>query len=397
MYALLLWDILCTNVDSAVSLYQTIIQKNITMQKDTILNIVHTESSCGWGGQEIRILDEAQGMMLAGHSLHILCSAKSKIYHEAMKRQIPTTALPIERKKLKGLFAIKKWLKNHSVDIVNTHSSTDSWLVSLARLLSKKNFSIVRTRHISAPIKATFATRWLYNKGCDFVVTTGERLCQYVIESTGLPENRVKSVPTGVDLERFKEGNKENSREHCGLPQSAYIIGILATLRSWKGHRYLLEAFSQLNLDNSLLLIVGDGPGWDNLKAQAKQLNIEDNVIMTGNQSDVVPWLQSMDLFVLPSYANEGVPQSLMQAMAVGLPVIGTAVGSVDELVKDNSTGLITKTQNTNALIKSIVQFQSQILAEQLSSAGQQHVQEYYSSDVMLANMLNIFHKVRKI
>lgn len=115
------------------------------------LHIVHTEASVGWGGQEIRILSEARGMLARGHKVTLLCPAQARIYAEAQKQGIPVEALPIGRKKLAGMLAMRKWLKQHPVDVINTHSSTDSWLAALACATLRHAPAIVRTRHISTP------------------------------------------------------------------------------------------------------------------------------------------------------------------------------------------------------------------------------------------------------
>ena len=95
------------------------------------MNIVHTEASCGWGGQEIRILEESRGLIERGHAVCVLCPPESRIFEEGPKRGVPTIALPIGRKNLKGLFALRRWLKQNPVDVINTHSSTDSWLIAM--------------------------------------------------------------------------------------------------------------------------------------------------------------------------------------------------------------------------------------------------------------------------
>jgi len=78
--------------------------------------------------------------------------------------------------------------------------------------------------------------------------------------------------------------------------------------------------------------IVGDGPMPETLEAQVAKLGLAPRTRFAGNQADVVPWLQALDVFALPSYANEGVPQALVQAMLVGLPCITTTAGSISEL-----------------------------------------------------------------
>ncbi len=224
---------------------------------------------------------------------------------------------------------------------MNTHSSTDSWLAALAAATLARAAPLVRTRHISAPVPRNFATRWLYGRAAARIVTTGERLREQVVAETGVDPARVVSIPTGIDLERYRPGERDAARAALGLPREATIIGIVATLRSWKGHAHLLEAFAALARADARLAIVGDGPQREALEKRAADLGISASVTFAGNQADVVPWLQAFDLFCLPSYANEGVPQALMQAMACALAVVTTPVGSIEEIVTDGVDGVM--------------------------------------------------------
>jgi glycosyltransferase involved in cell wall biosynthesis len=358
-----------------------------------ILHIVHTEASCGWGGQEIRILSESEGMIAKGHQVTLLCSDTAPILNAARERGIPAVGLPLQKKTLKGLLAVRNWLKAHpDVDVVNPHSSTDSWFVALSRATLKKKFAIVRTRHVSVPVSNNLTTKWLYSKGCDAIVTTGEKLKATLIRDNGIPADKLCSVATGINPETFSPGDKQLAREQTGLPGDAFVIGIVATLRSWKGHEYLLEAFSNIATPNMHLVLVGGGPQRENLEKQVKQLGLEKQVTFSGNQEDVVPWLRSMDLFVLPSYANEGVPQSMMQAMFSGVPVIGTPVGSVDEILIDNQTGLMVEPRNTQSLQKAILKMMNdETLRNQLSAQALNHVKGNYSFSHMIERMEAIF------
>src|SRR5256714_9707548 len=103
-----------------------------------------------------------------------------------------------------------------------------------------------------------------------------------------------------------------------------------------------------------MLVIVGDGPQRAALGCQVTNLKVQQRVRFAGNQRDVVPWLQALDIFALPSYANEGVPQALMQAMLVGLPCVTTSVGSIGEVAIDEATALIVPPQDSNALRKAL-------------------------------------------
>lgn len=318
------------------------------------MKIVHTEASCGWGGQEIRILEESKGLIERGHQVTVLCPAESRIHGEAARWGVAVEALPIGRKNLNGMLALRRWLKGHKVDVLNTHSSTDSWLAALACATITNPTPIVRTRHISAPIPANAPTRWLYTKATRHIVTTGEALRRELIERNGYPASMITSVPTGIDPTRFAPGNKQEARRLLGLEPECHYIGIVATLRSWKGHLYLLDAFAALKASGWKLLIVGDGPMRSVIEQRIAELGIADRSILTGQQKNPEDWLRALDIFCLPSYANEGVPQALVQAMMTELPVVTTPAGSIPEVVSNGQSGLVVPMCNSIALADAI-------------------------------------------
>ena len=359
-------------------------------------SIVHTESSGGWGGQEIRILSEAKEALKHGHQVTLLCDADTPIAKRAKKYDIPTVELPIGKKSLKGLFALRRWFLKNDFDVINTHSSSDSWMVALGMRLALHVKPLVRTRHVSAPVSNNKATRWLYQVASDHIVTTGEKLREALVNNNNISPERITSVPTGIDVDLFQPPlDKESTRLSLGLPTGKSIIGIVATLRSWKGHSYLIDAFKSLDNDNLHLLIVGDGPQWDSLNAQVQSLDLAGQVTLCGDQENVVPWLQSMDLFVLPSYANEGVPQSLMQAMACGVPVISTDVGSICEIVRDGSSGSIVKARDASDLSRAMNNLLDQCsLRDEFSSNALAQAKDLFGLNVMFKKMHGIFSGV---
>lgn len=358
------------------------------------LHIVHTEASLGWGGQEIRILTEAAGMIRRGHQVTLLCPPQARIFQEAGLRGVPVEALAIGRKNLAGLIAMRRWLKNHRADVINTHSSTDTWLTALASALLPAAPPLVRTRHISAPVPDNLATRWLYQTATRHIVTTGEKLRQQLIEQNRYAPDSLTSVPTGIDTAHFAPGERVAARRSLGLAEDGMVVGIVATLRSWKGHTYLLDAFAQLADRSTRLLIVGDGPQQDALQARIAELGLGGRVIMPGNQRDVLPWLQAMDVFVLPSYANEGVPQALLQAMLCGLPIVTTPVGSILEAVQDGEDGLIVAPKNSDALHQGIERLvQEPELRQALGENARAHGLEKFGLEAMLDKMESVFRK----
>lgn len=361
----------------------------------TPMHVVHTEASCGWGGQEIRILTEAEGLIRRGHRVTLLCPEQARIYEEASLRKVPAIALPIGRKNLGGLRALTRWLKANPVDVLNTHSSTDTWLAALAALALANPPPLVRTRHISAPIPRNWPTRWLYTRATAHIVTTGEALRQELIARNRFPGASIVSIPTGIDTDRFVPGDRMAARARLGLAPEGMIIGIVATLRSWKGHRYLIEAFAGLEDRSARLAIVGDGPMRDTLVGLVDETGLRARVTMPGNQRDVLPWLQAMDIFALPSYANEGVPQAILQAMACGLPVISTTVGGIAEAVQDGTTGILIEPRNIQALrtqLENLVRDPARRAA--LGTAAAEHAHRHFGIGRMLDGMETLFRQV---
>lgn len=362
------------------------------------LSIVHTENSCGWGGQEVRILSESRGFLDRGHRVMLLAPPEAPITEAAGRWGVPVTPLPIREKRLADLFALRAWLAAHrgEVDVLNSHSSTDSWLGAIACATLAGAPPVVRTRHVSTPVNRGLGTRWLYRSGNAHIVTTGEAVRQQLARDNGMALERMTSVPTGIDLSRYVPGNASHARASLGLPEKP-TLGIVATMRSWKGHEYLFDALAS---DKSgwadwQVLVVGGGPDRDPLEAYAARVGLASQVRFTGHQEDVVPWLQALDLFTLPSYGDEGVPQAVMQAMACSIPVVTTPVGAILEAVEKDVTGLIVTPRSAASLAAGLARLRDDpVLRATFGSAARVRAERLFSLDRMLDRMEAVFRAV---
>ena len=361
------------------------------------MKILHTEASCGWGGQEIRILEESRGLIQRGHEVSVACPAHARMATEAARFGVPVTALPIEFKTIAGLRALRRHLAAARPDVVNTHSSADSWLVALACATLSAAPAIVRTRHISAPVSGNFANRWLYRQA-RAVATTGESLRRHLLDTLGLDPERVTSVPTGIDTERFSPvsgaADKAAAKAALGLDPRQRHVGIVATLRSWKGHLFLLDALAQLQRPDVHLVIVGEGPMRQPITEKIAALGLGDRVTLTGQRTDPERWLQALDVFCLPSYANEGVPQAILQAMLCALPIVTTPVGAILEAVSDNSSALVVAPRDAGALASAVGRLLDDPgLAAALGATARRRASADFSKDTMLDRMEAIFRQ----
>jgi glycosyltransferase involved in cell wall biosynthesis len=364
------------------------------------MRILHTEASCGWGGQEIRILTEARGMQARGHEVRLVCPPSARIYTEAPRFGIPVEALAIERKSMAGLRAMRSYLsakRRMSFDIVNCHSSTDTWLTALALMGRAAAPALVRTRHVSAPVANNLTTKWLYRGASAMVVTTGEALRVDLVERNGLDPARVVSVPTGIDLAHYTPPSgdqRAGARRMLSVDDKSFVIGIVATLRSWKGHRYLVEATAALKSQgrNVRLVIVGDGPQRRLLEQQVEEAGLGGVVDFRGNQHEVTPFLHAFDVFALPSYANEGVPQAILQAMACAVPVVTTDAGAIGEVAQDEDTALVVAREDAKALAGALARVQDDPAAAKVrAQRAHDKVAARHSLAAMLDQMEQVF------
>jgi glycosyltransferase involved in cell wall biosynthesis len=292
------------------------------------------------------------------------------------------------------VFALRRFLSSRPVDAINAHSSTDAWLAAFASRLLIRAPPLVRTRHISSPVPHDAMTRWLYTKATAEIVTTGEAIRTQLIRDVGVAPARVSSIPTGIDPIRFAPGERDGARRALELPSGVPLVGIVATLRSWKGHRILIEALPLLAHRDAQLVIVGDGPQRDALRTQIVALGLGKRVRLAGNQNDVARWLAALDVFALPSYANEGVPQALLQAMLVGVPCVTTDAGAIGEAAIADHTAVVVAKENAVALAAGIDRVLGDpALARRIAAAARERVLSRFSLAAMLDRMEGVFRR----
>ncbi|MHB1001844.1 MAG: glycosyltransferase family 4 protein [Armatimonadota bacterium] len=364
------------------------------------LTILHTEASTGWGGQEIRILAESDGMIKRGHRVLLACQPESGISKKSEALGIETHIMHIGGAfDLACIMRMRDLIRREHVDIVNTHSSKDSWSAGFASKLAGCA-KLIRTRHLSIPIKPSFESKLLYKGLPDAVVTTGESLRLHVIEQTGASADRVVSIPTGIDLQRFNPDTADgvSFRRDFGIELDAPLVGTVGMLRSMKGHTYFINAAAKIaeQVPEARFVIVGDTASASDIKTrlsnQIKSLSLQDKVIMTGYRDDVPYVLAALDIFVLASTQYEGVPQAISQAMAMRKPVVATDVGSINEQVITGNTGILVEKANADMMADAILDLiRDPTKASESGINGRRLVEEKFSLDAMLNSTESLY------
>ncbi len=362
------------------------------------MRILHTESSSGMGGQEYRVLEEAQGMEKRGHTVVVAAPYGSRLAALAEQRglQVRTTTSG-KRGWITLIPSYLRILKHCEIDVVNTHGSLDSWTAAIAGRISSRRPIIVRTRHKSTPVSRTWRHRLLYGKLPHVVTTTGEVVRQELMTRNRLSPSRVISIPTGVDLERFHPQLPDASlRKSLGLASQGPLVGAVTFLRPEKGMMVLIEAVGSLKRRFSTVecVIIGDGGERPALLDRIRELGLEDCVHLVGFREDVPSLLAILDVVVIPSF-EEGIPQSLTQALAMERPVVASAVGGVPEVVQDGLSGLLVPPGDPEILAEKIACIlHDPIAANRMGKVGRQVIQERYSMEHMLTQTEMVYRRL---
>jgi glycosyltransferase involved in cell wall biosynthesis len=360
-----------------------------------IFNILHSEASVGWGGQEIRILSEMLGMKGRGHEVSLAAPVHSKIYNRASAAGIKVFGINFDKQ---GLLitapVLMRVIKSEQVQLLNTHSSRDSWSGGVAGRLT--GIKIIRTRHISSKLKPGPFTKLVYGPLNDGVVTTGNFIKEQLVREIGLSPLKIFSIPTGIDVSVFSDADGEKVRREFGIGEGEPVIGIAAALRSWKGHTYILRAMPEVlrRFPKARLLIAGEGDMAPGLEAFSKKLKIRESVIFAGHREDVPQLIAAFDISVMASFASEGIPQFALQSMAAGKPLVGTAVGGIPEVVREGVNGYIVPPKDSGALADAILKLLSDPdKARGMGLLGRKMALEGHTKERMLDDMEALYRK----
>lgn len=356
------------------------------------MRILHTESSLGWGGQELRSVLEVKLLARIGHTAIIAASQKSQFSLRSGLEPDQMSFAEIDKKNLRGLFEAFRILKLFKPDVLVTHSSTDSWLFTIARWILRLRCGLIRVRHVRADVGSNFATRWLYSRP-HFVVTTSEDIREHLISRLRLEPDRVISIPTGIDVARFITDanlNKKEHREKLGVSTRSRLVMMVSTLRSWKGHDIAISAMRKIS--DHTLVVVGDGPRESHLRKMVEELGLSGRIIFVGFSPEVENLLAIADVFLQPSLRHEGVSQSLIQAGAIGLPVVVSNIGGLNEVVQDGVTGLVVAPGSVEELVVAIRRFESDAqLADACGNNLKSSIHAGFTQELMIERMEAIY------
>lgn len=362
------------------------------------IRVLHTESSKNMGGQEFRILLEMKGLSAYGIESLLAARCGSPILAEAEKNGLRAIGMPFHNRfDLVSMVQLWRLMRRERIDVVNAHGSCDAWNAFLvARLLGVPT---IRSRHVANPIRRHRLGRMIYGSLCDTVITTSESIRAGLIES-GIPANKIISVPTGIDVTKFSSARRSGGiRRELGIPEQAPLVGMVSVLRGDKGPDVFLAACERLLNARPDVWCILAGDGWmrAQLDTQHAGLAHRDRIVLAGFRRDIPELMAELDVLVLPAKIPEGVPQAVLQAHAARVPVVATRVGGITEVAIEGETAFLAQPNDADSLLDCIRNaLDDRQEALRRASRGHEMVLSGYSFDRMLKRMAHIYHTGKK-
>lgn len=290
---------------------------------------------------------------------------------------------------------LARLLRRERVDILHAHNAAAFSYGAAATTLSP------RTRFLYTEHDRAFPTplreRGLHSilsRRTDAVVTVSETLKGNLVRWECFPPARVHVVKNGVRLMPATR-SRAQMRKELGLGVRP-VAGIVARLAEVKNHALLLRAWSRVvrAVPDAVLLLVGNGRMEPELRAQARELGIEEAVRFMGFRLDIPDILQALDVFVLSSL-SEGLSLTLLEAEAAGLPVVATNVGGNPEVVRDGETGFLVPSGAEEPLARALARLlQDASLRARLGERGRAFYLEHYRLETMVQGYVRLYRRL---
>ncbi len=243
--------------------------------------------------------------------------------------------------------------------------------------------------------------RKVYRPFVTYYLALSRDLENYLKCYIGIPEDRLTQIYNGVDTNKFSPVNRRMAIS--GSPfndQNFWVVGTVGRMHSVKDQATLVKAFSlALSLNPSLkekvrLMLIGDGPLHRQIQSLATDLGVSELIWMPGERQDIPEILRGLDCFVLPSI-SEGISNTILEAMASGLPIIATDVGGNPELIEDQKTGVLVSVNDYQAMAKAIVAFaDAPENAKQMGLRGHKQVGEKFSIESMVKLYCKLYDRL---
>jgi glycosyltransferase involved in cell wall biosynthesis len=304
-----------------------------------------------------------------------------------------------------ALLRIYRFLKREKPDIVHTHTSKAGLLGRLAAKLAGVP-SIIHTPHghVFFGYFGALKTRIFIllekfaSRITDKIVALTPREKADYLSYKVVEEDKLAVIPSGIELHKYQQVPQEERsklRKELGIPENSAVLGTAGRLVPVKGPEFLLQAVGHVisEYPDTYLVFAGDGPLRKSLEKNAVEMGLAKNIIFTGWRDDMARVLSIFDIFCLPSL-NEGMGRVLLEAMALGKPIVASDVGGIPDLIIPGKNGFLVPPQHPEELAKQILfLIENREEREKLGRTGKEMVSAF-SDEIMMKKIAELYEKL---
>ncbi len=365
------------------------------MNAEPRLRLAFVITSMPVGGAETLLMNLVREARKLKVESAICCLKEPGPLGELLAQEFPVVANLIQHKyDWRVLPKLKKVFRKQRTDAVITVGAGDKmfWGRLAARLAGVP--VVLSALHSTGwPDGVGTLNRWL-TPITDGFIAVAQHHGRYLVEQERFPETKVHIIPNGIDTDRFIPNPTQRSvwRERLGIPATAPMVGIVAALRPEKDHLQFIDAAAQVrdHIPGAHFLIAGDGPMRGEIEARIALKQLQSQVHLLGNISDIPSLLASLDLFSLTS-KNEASPVSIMEALACEVPVVAPNVGSISETVVDGRTGYLVTPRDAMATAQAWLRvLQDSRQSELLGKQGRELIVQHHSLRSMTTGYIEL-------
>lgn len=328
----------------------------------------------------VRLFNENNIQLLAdaGYEIHIACNFeknntfpqdevnKCKAEWESrgfILHQYSTSRNPLSFDNIKAYFALKKLFKAQKFDLIHCHAPISSVICRLAaKKYRSKGTRVMYTAHGFHFFKGAPILNWLIYYPIEWICAffTDELITinteDYSFAKKHMHAKQIEYIPgVGVDLEKYRhlDSDRMKKRKELGIPEDYIAVLSVGELNDNKNHATVLRAVAKLNRPDIIYVICGEGPKKAELLQLAEELGVKDRLLLLGYRSDIAEINNCCDIFAFPS-KREGLPMSLMESIATGLPSVVSAIRGNVDLIKDGVNGFLCDRLDVDAFAEKI-------------------------------------------
>jgi glycosyltransferase involved in cell wall biosynthesis len=310
------------------------------------LRILHSEAATSFGGQEQYIYRMMLAMRDRGHHLEAVCQPHAVLTTRLREQgfTVHTTYMDGPVNFVKSVAFIRRIVRAGRFDVLNTHSRRDTIVAGCAGRLAGTPL-IVRTRHLANRVGSLLSYTVIPHR----VTTASDFVRNHLIER-GVPPGHVATVYPAVELPAIPD--RSTLRQELNLDKDDIVVGCVAVMRAQKGHKDLIDAMEPLikeKPDLHLVFVGAGSPVFEDVQAYISEKKLEQRVHLLGARNDVPNLLAGFDLFALAT-RKEASGTVFVEAGAAGLPVVGTRVDGVPEMMREGVSGILVPLDDQAAL-----------------------------------------------